>query len=106
MQDNDNNIIPIAAHVVNEQQGTKPVPEIVAILRATLAEAERGEIIGVGVVGVTGGSALVMRYHANCNASAMLAAGILMWETIKGMFMEASLQSSYVDETPEDYPPA
>lgn len=104
MPDNDN-IVPIGAHVQNDMEGTKPVPEIVALLRATLAEAERGEIIGCAVVGVTGGSALMMRYHANCNATSMLAAGILMWETIKGMFMEASVQSGYVDETP-DVPPA
>lgn len=100
MSGNDNKIIPIGSHVgVDDLEGTKPIPEIVALLRATLAEAERGEITGCAVVGVTGSASLVMRYHANCNAAAMLGAGTLMFETIKQMWMENAMQS-YSDETP------
>lgn len=94
------NVVPIGAHVETDQiKGTEPIPEIVALLRQTLAEAERGEIIGCAVVGVTGSNTLVMRYHANCSATAMLGAGCLMYEQIKALFLENSMQS-YQDETP------
>lgn len=94
------NVIPIGGHV-NEKDltGTPAVPEIVHALQTTLTEAERGEIIGMAVVGVTGSGTLVMRYHASCNATAMLGAGCLMYEQIKAMFLENAL-TSYADETP------
>lgn len=104
MSGNDNNIVPLGAHIdMDDIRGTPPVPEIVHLLRATLAEAERGEIVGCAVVAVTGSGQLVNRYHASCNATAMLAAGTLMYETIKDMWMDNALQS-YSDETPP--PPA
>ena len=78
----------------------KPVDEIVKLLRLTLAEAERGEVRGIVLVSVTGSGNFTTRYHAQCSASSLLAAGLILWETVKTMFVENAMEVAT-----QNYPP-
>lgn len=93
-------VVAIGPHIQLPDEKPQPVPEIVALLRQSLAEAERGELRGCAMIGVTASGNFMMRWHASCNAGALLAASVMLHETIKNVFIENAMSFCVNEPTP------
>ena len=102
-----NNVVslnPLLAHSP-AIHGNEPRQEIIAILKQYLAEAERGELRGIAIAGVSGSGTLSTRLDGDCSANQMFCASELLHMAVKDVWlvsMEATAQMVAVPEGEDD----